>query len=1090
MDAFISLRVAYRSRFAASAGLVAVVLIGGTFLLRVWLATFQPTALIPAAQPSAAPQIDLSHPAQKKAAEDYGKLPLAFEANRGQTNPQVQFLSRGPGYTLFLTADEAVLKLQNLEADTASARSTPIRDADPQSPAILRMKLVGANPAPRVSALDELPGKSNYFIGNDAKKWHTQVPNYARVEYHETYPGVNLVYYGDPRQLEYDFVVAPGADPHAITLDVSGDDVSSSRDVVRHATPIQIAKNGDLLVVAQGREIRFKQPVVYQEEAQRDNFQLILGVSSAAKTRHFISGRWVVKHGNQVGFELGPYDRSKALVIDPALVYATYLGGSLDNTAYNVSADAAGNAYVTGTTTSTDFPTKNPFQAVEAGSSDVFVAKLNATGTALVYSTYVGGSGQDYAFWITVDASNRAHVTGSTSSANFPVTAGVVQSTCGGGCQSGTRNAFVTVLNATGSALVYSTYLGGTGKDQANVIQVDSSANTYISGWTTSSDFPTTTGAYQTTFGGTSDAFVAKLNPKGTLLLYSTLLGVSNDTRAFGVGLDKTGDAYITGYTSSAGYPTTSGAFQSALKGSSNAFVTELNPTATGLVYSTYLGGSGADIAWAIAMDSSNNAYVAGQTTSADFPTTPGALRTTCSTTCANNDAFVTKFNPTGTGLVYSTYLGGSNGEQEAYALSVDTSGDAFVTGRTKSTNFPITRGAFFPANKGSFDGFVAELRPAGAGFVYSTYLGGSSTDTGLGIAVDATGNVYVVGRTYSTDLPITPNAIEPLFVGTTQGFVAKFVPGDQVWPLALSFGTQTLGSTSAPLTAALTNSGTSVLTISSVAIAGTAAADYAISTNKCGATLAVGVSCSISVTFTPTTTGVLAAALTIADSAPNSPQMVALTGTGTGGVLNLTPSTLTFSTQLIGTSSPSQPATLTNVSAAAVSITNIATSSHYSQTNNCPASLASAASCIINVVFQPTAQGTQKGTLTVSNSATSPVTVALTGVGTVMSLSPSSVSFGNQAVGTSSPAQGVTIKNVGTAAVTITKISITGARVSSFSQTNNCPISPSTLAAGATCTANVVFTPQLKGALGANLSVFDSGGGSPQTAQLTGNGT
>lgn len=1064
----------YRPPIAALALCAAALLMGSAFHSR--QAASRSAASTAALQPSTQPQPDFSRGSRKRLKEDYGKLPMSFEANRGQTAAQVKFLSRGPGYTLFLTTDEAVLKLQS--APEVSLRTAANRPALLPAPAVLRMKLVGANPAPEISALDELPGKSNYFIGNDARKWRTDVPNYSRVRYHQTYPGVDLVYYGNPQQLEYDFVVAPGADPRAITLDVASYTQSGPDRAPR------IASNGDLLVAAQDREIRFKKPVVYQPRAAAPE----AARQSPASAKHFIDGRWVIKHGNQVGFELASYDRSQPLVIDPAVIYCTYLGGSLDNTGYNVTADSSGNAYVTGTTTSTDFPTKNPFQAVEAGSSDVFVAKLNSTGPALVYSTYLGGKSQDYAYWITVSTNGNAHVTGSTSSPDFPVTSGVVQSTCGGGCASGTRNAFVTVLNPKGSGLVYSTYLGGTGQDQGNAVELDSGGSSYIAGWTTSANFPTTTGAFQTTLAGTSDAFVAKLNPTGTMLVYSTLLGVSKDTRAFGIGLDSADDAYITGFTSSAGFPTTPGVFQPALKGISNAFVTELNPTASALVYSTYVGGGGADIAWGIAMDSSNNAYIAGQTTSANFPTTAGALRTACSAACSSNDIFVTKVNSKGTALVYSTYLGGS-AEQEAYALTVNSTGNAFVTGRTKSTNFPVTPGAFSASNSGVFDSFVAELNSTGSALTYSTYFGGSLTDTGLGIAVDAAANIYIVGRTYSTDLPVTPNTIQSMFVGTTQSYVAKLVPGDQVWPLALKFGTQLLGLTSAPQTVTLTNSGTSALVITAVALSGTNASDYAISSRTCGSSLPAGASCSIAVTFTPTTSGALTATLAITDSASNSPQSVALSGTGTTSALTLTPATLTYATQLIGTSSASQPATLTNIGNTTVTITSIATTAQYSQTSNCPTSLGPSASCTINVVFKPTAQGTQKGTLTVTDSATSPLTVALTGTGTVMSFTPSSLNFGNQTKGTSSKPQAVTIKNNGTAAVTITKISITGAHVTSFSETNNCPISPSTLAGGASCTANVVFTPQLLGVLTADLTVADSGGGTTQSVPLSGTG-
>jgi hypothetical protein len=1046
----------------------------------------QPAAT-PALPSAAAGPVDLSRSEPLILADHYGKLPLSFEPNRGQTAAPVKFLSRGPGYTLFLTADEAVLKLGS--SSTADvARTAPDRRAA-VSPAIVRMKLVGANPDPQVTALDELPGKSNYFIGNNPKRWRTNVPNFSKVRYRKIYPGIDLVYYGNPRQLEYDFVVASGVDPRSITLNVTSDDATGGKpdDLARRATPLRIAADGDLLISANAREIRFQKPVVYQPGAARPQGTNL--ARSFATTKHFIDGRWVLKNSHQVGFEVAAYDRSKTLVIDPAVLYCTYLGGSSDNSAYNVVADANGNAYVAGNTTSVDFPTVKPFQAANAGGSDVFVAKLNPSGTALIYSTYLGGTGQDYAYWINVDSKNQAHVTGSTSSPDFPVTAGVFQSTCGGECGSGTRNAYLTVLDSIGSALVYSTYLGGSGQDQANAIETDSTGNTYIAGWTTSTDFPTTTGAYQTTYSGTSDAFVSKINPTGTALIYSTLLGVSDDNRAFGIQFDKSGDSYITGYTTSTGFPTTTGAFQTTLKGSSNAFITEVNPTATGLVYSTYLGGSGTDVGWAIALDSSNNTYISGQTTSTDFPTTTGALRTTCSSACSTNDAFVAKMDSTGKALVYSTYLGGPNGEQEAYALTINASGYAYATGRTESTDFPVSKGAFFTSNQGVYDAFIAELNPAGSALAYATYFGGDATDTGLGIALDSKANIYMVGRTYSPDLPVTPGTIQPGFIGDTQAFIVKFVTGDQVWPLALNYGTLTVGTTSAAQTATLTNSGSASLVLTGVHLTGTDADDYSITSNNCGAKLAPGASCSVSITFAPSASGLRDAALTITDGVKNSPQTVALSGTGSNGALSLTPATLTYATQVIGTTSPTQPATLTNIGTTIVGITNVSTSTQYTQTNNCPSSLAPSAFCTINVAFQPTASGPQTGALTVTNNTTGPSTTALSGVGTVISFSPASVNFGDQTERTSSKPVAVTVKNVGAAAVTITKIGITGGHISAFSETNNCPISPSTFAGGASCTVNVVFTPNTKGAVAANLSVLDSGGGSPQSVPLSGTG-
>jgi hypothetical protein len=1018
-------------------------------------------------------------------AENYGKLPLNFEANEEQTDPSVKFLSRGYGYTLFLTSDEAVLNLQRetalLDSDhqTTMLRTSAAVRPDDAGAAVLRMKLVGASLTARISASDEQAGKSNYFRGNDPGKWRTNVPNFAKVRYRNIYRGIDLVYYGNQQQLEYDFVVAPGADARAITLELTTD---SSQ---RLAAPLSIAKNGDLLVPVEGSEIRFHRPTVYQGE--RSALQHTLGGSSKAiATQDLVAAHWVLKSPTQVGFEVGVYDRTRPLIIDPALSYSTYLGGTKSNTGYNIALDSAGNAYVTGSTFSTDFPTKKPYQKANAGKSDAFVAKINSTGTALVYSTYLGGSGVDFAFGIAVDASGDAYVAGTTGSANFPVTAGAFQTKCGGGCLQGTPDGFISKLNPAGSALLYSTFLGGSGDDRLFALAVDSAGDAFVTGKTKSSDFPTTSGAFQTVQQGIINVFVSELNPAGSALVYSTYLGGSSTDQANALAVTSNGNAYVSGSTNSTNFPTTSGAFQTTLRGAVNAFVTGVNPTGSGLVYSTYLGGSATDVAWGLKVDSSGNAYVAGQTISADFPATSGAFQTTCPAACAKNSAFVTKVNPTGSALVFSTFLGGT-GEQEAFALALDPSGQAYVTGRSNASDYPTTPGAFLTSNAGSFDAIVTVLDPGGSALLYSTYLGGSKSDNGLGITATAGHRIYLTGRTYSPDFPITPGALEPACntcgpKGNDAAFVAKLVPGDQVWPLALDFGDEALGGTTSPKTATLTNSSGKPLNISTIALGGANSEDFSQS-NNCGSVLAVKAFCTITVTFTPSAAGRRSAAVTITDDAANNPQSVALSGTGTAA--SLTPASLNFGTLLLGTSSPSQPATLTNHGTTGLTITSIATSSPYTETNNCGSSLAAGASCTINVVYTATAVGTQNGTLSVQDDATQ--MVPLTGIGTAITLSPASVNFGNQAKGTSSAPQAVTMSNIGTSNVTIGTIAIAGLRATSYSQTNTCGTS---LGAGASCTISVIFTPLATGPLSAQIRISDNGGGSPQIVPLSGNGT
>ena len=634
----------------------------------------------------------------------YGNLPLSFEPNQGQTNSQVEFLSRGRVYTLFLTATEAVLSLRK----PAAAKTNETEDSGYTTGAVLRMRLVGANPSPRVSGLKQLPGRSNYFLGDDPGEWRTNVPTYAKVQYEDVYPGVDLVYYGNQRQLEYDLIVAPGTDPEAIHLAFEG------------ADKLEIDAQGDLELHTAAGQVRLHKPLVYQETN---------GI------RQEISAAYVLNGERQVGFEVGTYDDDKPLIIDPVLSYSTYLGGNGVDRGFSIAVDGAGNTYVTGGTNSTNFPTLNPFQAVfPGGPVDAFVTKLNAAGSALVYSTYLGGGGDDRGFDIAVDASGNAYVTGQTDSTDFPriVPIQVVNG--------GLDDVFVTKLNAAGNDLVYSTYLGGSSSDFGFGIAVDASGDAYVTGQTSSTNFPTAV-PIQFTNGALADAFVAKLNAAGNVLLYSTYLGGNGNDCGFRIAVDASGSAYVFGDTTSTNFPTAN-PLQPARNGVADAFVTKLNASANAFVYSTYLGGNGTELGFDIAVDASGNAYLTGLTDSSDFPMASpiqpafgGEL-----------DAFVTKLNATGGALVYSTYLGGSFTDA-GLAIAVDASGNAYVAGLTDSSDFP-TAVPIQPANGGGDDAFVTKLNAAGNALVYSTYLGGGSADSAVAIALDASGNAFVTGNT------------------------------------------------------------------------------------------------------------------------------------------------------------------------------------------------------------------------------------------------------------------------------------------------------------------------------------------------------
>src|SRR5438552_102423 len=535
-------------------------------------------------------------PRHVRVSEAYGKLPLYFEANKGQTDEQVRFLARGSRSTLFLTPSEAVLVFTHREV----------------SRTVLRMTFIGANPEPSVVGAEELPGKANYFIGSDPANWRTDVPTYAKVRYKNVYPGIDLIYYGNQRQLEYDFVVSPGADPRRIRFGFHG------------ADKLEVDAQGDLVLHTATGVIRQRKPVIYQE------------VEGA---RREIAGGYVLEGARRVGFRVTAYDAHRPLAIDPALFYSTYLGGSDSDEGFAIAVDTAGTAYVTGRTFSIDFPTtQGAFQTTLVGFHGVvFVTKLNPTGSGLVYSTYLGGTTADQATGIALDTAGNAYVTGQTNSVDFPTTPGAYQTTLGGSNDVliFQGDAFVVKLDPTGSTLIYSTFLGGSGDDVAYGIALDSSGNAYVVGATASTDFPTTPGAFQTTFGGgEAHVFVTKVNPLGSALVYSTYLGGSDHDEGFGIALDglPSPNAYVTGETRSTDFPIIPGAIQPTFAGGTgfDVFVTKLDPTGSALIYSTYLGGPGDDYGNAIAVDAlpNPNAYVTGVTASTTFPTTPGAFQT------------------------------------------------------------------------------------------------------------------------------------------------------------------------------------------------------------------------------------------------------------------------------------------------------------------------------------------------------------------------------------------------------------------------------------------------------------------------------
>ena len=672
-----------------------------------------------------------SHHDLAKVKESYARIPLSFVANYGQAHKDVKFISRGSGYSLALAPTTFTLAVANTRNKN-----------NEESAAAIQATLLGGNAAAKLTGLERLITKTNYFIGSDPRRWKTNLPNYAKVKYSGVYPGVDLVFYGNQNLLEYDFTVSPGVDPRVITLGFDG------------ITDMRVDEKGDLILRTHAGEIRQSRPVVYQQ------------IDGA---RRMIPASYLIKGKKQIAFQIENYDRSKPLVIDPTLAFSTLLGGTGSDRGNGIAVDSAGNAYITGSTDSTNFPvTAGAFQTARAGlfvNDDAFVTKMNSTGTALIYSTYFGGDNRDAGNDIAVDGAGNAYITGLTEG-GIPTTPGAFKTSPVGGDE---FEAFAMKLNATGTALVYSTYLGpGTGSG----ITIDTAGNAYITGQA-APNFPTTPGAFQTVSGGSSDAFVTKLNSTGTAQVYSTFLGGSGFDSASEIAIDALGNAYVTG-GADAGFPVTAGAFQTTFNGGGggDAFVTKLNSTGTALVYSTFLGGSGRDAGLGIAVNSAGNAYVTGSTDSSNFPVTAGAFQ---SVTATGNDAFVTELSVAGNSLAYSTYLGG-DGFDLGTDIAVDTAGNASVIGLTDSTNFP-TADAIQSACGGNNDAFVTRLNPTGTGLVFSSYLGGSNSDAGFSIAVDAAGSIYLTGSTSSTDFPTTPGAFQTVFGGgNSDAFVTKIV--------------------------------------------------------------------------------------------------------------------------------------------------------------------------------------------------------------------------------------------------------------------------------------------------------------------------
>jgi uncharacterized protein (TIGR03437 family) len=754
----------------------------------------------------------------KPARIDYARLPMNFEPNVGQAPAGVHFVARGASYAVRLENAGPVLLLK-------PALKAPAHR--------IAISFPGGRTRIEPKGVDRLEGKVNYLVGNRSRGWHRNVPTYGHVRYEAVYPGIDVVYYGQQGRLEYDFQIAPHADPSRIRLRFEG------------AGRPQLDEAGDLVFANVGDALRQHQPVAYQE---RDG------------TRTSVEVRYRMLPSGDASLALGGYDPELPLVIDPTLSYATYLGGAGNDGIASIKVDATGALYVAGFTNSTSFTTVGGVQSGYKGTNasgqflvfgDAFVAKFSPSG-ALVYSTYLGGSDDDLAAALAIDASGNAYVAGATRSVDFPVTSGAFQTKFGGASEDPfikAGDAFVVKLSPDGGQILYGTYLGGSMNDMALGIAVDVSGNVAVVGATLSTNFPTTADAIFPTFRGaanlaiqdTGDGFLTRLDATGKLL-YSTYIGGRSHDFARGVALDAQGNVYLCGSTFSSDFPVTDGVVQKTFHGletstdynnfSDDAWVMKVSAQGT-IVYSTYLGGSSMDTAFGIAVDASGSAYVTGHTMSKDFPVTDNSKY---GGTGANGqpgdfllgDAFVSKLTPDGSALVYSTYLGGP-GDEIGNDIVVDAAGNAYVVGYTLSTNFPVTGDALQKTFGGlggqgyndgaaetlSFgDAFITKLDPQGT-LLYSSFFGGTGDDIAMAVAVDSGMNVYIAGNTVSQNLPLGSNPFQATYGGNTMlgprgdAFVAKFDFGGklQAVPNKISFlsGAPTSGAAGAILSPPVT---------------------------------------------------------------------------------------------------------------------------------------------------------------------------------------------------------------------------------------------------------------------------------------------
>jgi Beta-propeller repeat len=1101
-----------------------------------WPSIILSSALLAFVSSGLSAQLD---PNELAADDERAQLPLVFELNRGQVNPDVSYVSKGPQYDVLLAPHKTDFLVPS--------------DQNPGQMSDICVQLINGSDKTVAEAADLLPGKSNYFIGKDSSRWITNIPQYRQVGFKSIYPGIDAVYYGNSGRLEYDFVLAPGSDPKNL------------RFLIKGADRVYLDDTGDLHLAVSNKTIDLHKPVAYQSED---------GV------RNTVSASFTIgKNDNVVAIDVGPYDRRQKLVVDPALTYSTLIGVNNGVAVQGIAVDPSGNVYITGPTFATNYPTVKAFQSTNNGTQNLFVTKLNPAGNVILYSTYLGGSGFDNAAGIAVDSEGSAYVTGTAGSGDFPTTTGAFMTTCPSPCNTPFVSKFLT-----DGTISFSTYMGGS-NSPAHAIAVDGEGETYIAGDTASNDLPTTPGSFQPVFQGSLctsciNGYVEKLNASGTALVYSTYFGAVGyggvpSTFGSGIAVDSTGSAYLAGNTTAI---PTQNPIQAGNVGTAftqEPYITKFSADGSSLVFSTYLGGSSGGAATGVAVDTFGNTHVTGTSNSCDFPLNLNAFNTNCLSIQSPQQIFVTTLNPAGSEILFSTFL--QSGFTEG--IAVDASGNTYITGIDTSNDISVLNPIegtpqYGGASLSSSNSFITELDLSGNP-LFSTYLGqtGGGTQTS-GLAIDSKENIYVAGlgqgdfpilhpipkeiiqnTNYTifvakispkntpqfslsprvspiltlrnvSSVPLTINSIttsanftqggtcgSTLGPGTgctlilegaadkktsgtvtiasnayskPQEFVITKSPSGNtvgsilnIYPLYPQFPVQFIGTTSAPQDVTISNSGTLPAAINSIQMIEPAAF---VETNDCPAMLSAGASCTISITYTAANQGDSAQIAIIADP-DQTRYTVFLNGIGSSTALATSVSSMSFGTQYVGAAPLGRMVNIYNTTPYTASITGISTSTEFSETNTCTGSLAPHVGCRVLVTYSPATNEVATGTLTVGGLGPGgSQNVSLNGNGFIVSsLAVSPIPLDLYADADETPRTGViTIANTGSSTVKLTAFKI----ASPFSQSNNCHGS---LAPAASCSVTITFKPTQVGVFNATLSITNSGPNSPQVVPVVG---